>query len=146
VSGPTGSTGSTGPTGPTGSTGPTGPTGPSNGYSDLAGGISVNTGATVVSLTVPAGSYMVTAKAVPTITSGNAAMRCDLNATDGTNIDTAFATLAVASGASFADTTISLLAPTTTNGGTLTVSCSGTGVTIFNAHLAAIKLDTVTGT
>jgi hypothetical protein len=88
----------------------------------------------------------VSAKAVPHITSGNTSTRCDLNATDGTSIDTAFATLTVASGALFADTTISLLAPTTTTGGNLTVSCSGTGVTVFNAHLAAVKLDTVTGT
>jgi len=64
--GPTGPSGAPGPTGPSGAPGTTGPTGPSHGYS-TGFGAPVNLEAdatehTLMSLTVPAGSYVVTAR------------------------------------------------------------------------------------
>jgi hypothetical protein len=63
--GPTGATGATGPAGPTGATGPQGPAGANGvGHAWVAsgGGALNNNQATMASVTVPAGSYLIFAK------------------------------------------------------------------------------------
>lgn len=63
--GPSGPTGPTGPTGETGETGAEGPIGPSNAYADSFSTqvpLPAGTGATLLSVSVPAGSYVVSAR------------------------------------------------------------------------------------
>ena len=80
-----------GPAGPRGATGPTGPTGPSTGYGAYHDAYvevpSDNASAptTILSLSLPAGSYVVSAKAVVTIGTANNFSRaaCKLSAPSG---------------------------------------------------------------
>jgi len=144
-----------GQTGPKGPVGPPGPRGPSAGFTASTDGVALNNGTTdtsVVSLTLPAGSYIVQAKLVPFISSGVDSMHCDLLGTDGaTVLDQNFATLNAITdsfGSTFGDTTIGLLAPLTTSGGTISVGCEDnqSGVmTMFRNDLQAIQVGGLSG-
>ena len=69
--GPQGQTGAAGPQGAKGDTGATGPIGPSNAYSAYASSVALGVGgATVASLTLAAGSYVVMAKTTLYLPSG----------------------------------------------------------------------------
>jgi len=139
-----------GQTGPQGPAGPQGPRGPSAGFTASTDGVVLANGTTdtsVVSLTLPAGSYIVQAKLVPFISSGVDSMHCDLLDTDGvTVLDQDFATLNAITdslGSTFGDTTVGLLAPLTTSGGTISVGCEDnqSGVmTMFRNDLQAIQV------
>ena len=128
--------------------GPQGPRGPSAGFTVSTDGVVLTNGTTdtsVVSLTLPAGSYIVQAKLVPFISSGVDSMHCDLM--DGaTVLDQDFATLSAITdsfGSTFGDTTVGLLAPLTTSGGTISVGCEDnqSGVmTMFRNDLQAIQV------
>jgi hypothetical protein len=146
--GPKGATGATGPAGPQG------PQGPSAGFSASSDGVALTNGASsdtnVVSLNVPAGSYLVSAKLVPYLDSVSTdAMHCDLLDPSGNVLDQSYATLSVQTD-SFADTfgdeTISMLAPMTTGGGTVSIGCSddANSAIMFRNQLAAIQLGNVT--
>lgn len=148
--GPQGQIGPQGQPGPQGQTGPEGPPGPSAGFTASTDDIGLANGTTdtsVVSLTLPAGSYIVQAKLVPFISSGVDSMHCDLLDTDGiTVLDQDYATLNAITdsfGDTFGDTTIGLLAPLTTSGGTISVGCEDnqSGVmTMFRNDLQAIQV------
>src|SRR5215469_14310185 len=138
-----------GPAGPQGPVGPPGPRGPSAGFTASTDGVALTNGTTdtsVVSLTLPAGSYIVQAKLVPFINSGVDSMHCDLLGTGGTVLDQNFATLNAVTdslGTTFGDTTVGLLAPLTTSGGTISVGCEDNqnGVmTMFRNDLQAIQV------
>jgi len=139
-----------GQTGPKGPVGPPGPRGPSAGFTTSTDNVLLTSGTTdtsVVSLTLPAGSYLVEAKLVPFIGSGVDSMHCDLLGTDGaTVLDQNYATLTAITdsfGSTFGDTTIGLLAPLTTSGGTISVGCEDNqnGVmTMFRNDLQAIQV------
>jgi hypothetical protein len=84
---------------------------------------------------------------VPDISSGVDSMHCDLLDTDGaTVLDQDFATLNAITdsfGSTFGDTTVGLLAPLTTSGGTISVGCEDnqSGVmTMFRNDLQAIQV------
>ena len=148
--GPVGPAGPQGPQGPQGLVGPQGPRGPSAGFTASTDGVVLTNGTadtSVVSLTLPAGSYIVQAKLVPFISSGVDSMHCDLLSTDGaTVLDQDYATLNAITdsfGSTFGDTTIGLLAPLTTSGGTISVGCEDnqSGVmTMFRNDLQAIQV------
>ena len=138
-----------GQTGPKGPVGPPGPRGPSAGFTASTDNVALTNGTTdtsVVSLTLPAGSYIVQAKLVPFINSGVDSMHCDLLGTGGTVLDQNFATLNAitdSAGTTFGDTTIGLLASLTTSGGTISVGCEDNqnGVmTMFRNDLQAIQV------
>jgi hypothetical protein len=139
-----------GQTGPQGPVGPQGPRGPSAGFTASTDDVVLTNGTTdtsVVSLTLPAGSYIVQAKLVPFISSGVDSMHCDLLGTGGaTVLDQDFATLNAITdslGSTFGDTTVGLLAPLTTSGGTISVGCEDnqSGVmTMFRNELQAIQV------
>ena len=155
--GPTGPQGPAGPqgtTGPQGPVGPQGPRGPSAGFTASTDDVALTNGTSdtsVVSLTLPAGSYIVQAKLVPFINSGVDSMHCDLLGTGGTVLDQNFATLNAITdsfGSTFGDTTIGLLAPLTTSGGTISVGCEDnqSGVmTMFRNDLQAIQVGGLSG-
>jgi hypothetical protein len=139
--GPQGAQGRQGARGPKGDTGATGLIGPSNAYSTyqpsaVALGVS---GATVASLTLAAGSYVVMAKTTLYIPSGMGTT-CKLTDSSAGVID-----LNTTSGPTFA--TPSLLAPLTTSGSTVSVFCASneSDAQASYTHLVAIKLGSVTG-
>ncbi len=155
ATGPQGSTGLTGPTGPAGAAGPAGPTGPrgpSNGYAPWLDGsfnqhlvdmpASVET--TLASVTLPEGSYLVTAKVgLYNLTGALAGVQCYLrqattNVLDGTINQLASAEMQ----------TIPLQAATVipVGGATVALSCwCGTApMRTFFPHLAAVQVETLT--
>jgi hypothetical protein len=153
--GPKGTTGAAGPKGATGAQGPAGPQGPSNGYSSYttgAAGIPNDNAAHIVaSLTVPAGSYMVIAKALISNSSlAQALDTCDLvppggSYNDGADIDESAASTDPTK--NVAEETVSLVGPLTTAGGTISLQCASVvnATSAYDRHLTAIKLATVTG-
>lgn len=153
--GPVGPAGPQGPQGPQGLVGPQGPRGPSAGFTASTDDVVLTNGTadtSVVSLTLPAGSYIVQAKLVPFISSGVDSMHCDLLGTDGaTVLDQDYATLNAITdsfGSTFGDTTIGLLASLTTSGGTISVGCEDnqSGVmTMFRNDLQAIQVGGLSG-
>jgi hypothetical protein len=146
-----GPAGPQGPQGATGSPGTPGARGPSNGYSSLDDGpISINNSAEtpIVSLTLPAGSYIILAKLVPYAASGGTdAAVCDLLDPTGVLVDRGES---VVDSSTISFNTVTLAGPlTTAGGGTARVQCKsdlGSGIQILHAHLTAIALGTVTGT
>jgi hypothetical protein len=129
--------------------GPRGPIGPSNGYSAFSDSVSISTSETpVVNLTIPAGSFMVYAKAVAYIATPTSqdAMVCDLFDTNGSSIDQGYASVGLTNNdGTFGDEMISLAAPLVTSGGTISVACldeQGT-MTMFRNRLTAIMLGSV---
>ena len=151
--GPQGSQGPQGPQGLEGSPGAPGAPGargPSNGYSSLDDGpISINSSAEtpVVSVTLPAGNYIVLAKLVPFAASGGTdAAVCDLLDPTGVLVDRGES---VVNSSTISFDTVTLAGPlTTAGGGTARVQCKadiGSGIEILHAHLTAIALGSVTG-
>jgi hypothetical protein len=130
-----------------------GVTGPSNGYSAEAvggnglSGFSIgDTPTTVSSLSLPAGSYMISGEATIYDTNATENDQCYLQSPSDTKI-------AVSYGSTTSTTPNGVLtefAPLTTSGGTVTMVCYGTdsatdAVNAEGVHLTAIQLATVTG-
>jgi Collagen triple helix repeat (20 copies) len=133
AAGPTGATGPAGPRGPAGPTGPTGPAGVVSGYvaTPHSGDIipipnNVN-GKEIISLTVPAGNYMVTAT-VPLSASSAGTVSCTLFDSTGF-LNYSYVTISQDSGGyAYGSTT---LTGDSTVGGTFTVFCSQASPTAF---------------
>lgn len=142
--GPQGQAGANGPQGSKGDTGAKGPTGPSNAYSTYAASVALGSGyATVASLTLAAGSYVVMAKTTLSLPSGQGTT-CKLTDSSAGVIDTS---TVGAIGFSYAYATSSLLAPLTSSGTTVSVQCGSneTDAYAYYTHLMAIKVGSVTG-
>lgn len=145
-----------GPPGPAGaqglpgSPGTPGARGPSNAYSSLDDGpTSINSSAEtpVVSVTLPAGNYILLAKLVPYAASGGTdAAVCDMLDPTGVLVDRGES---VVDSNTISFDTVTLAGPlTTAGGGTVRVQCKadvGSGIEILHAHLTAIALGAVTG-
>lgn len=142
-----GFTGSPGPPGPAGSPGPAGPPGPSNGFVfSKAGAVGVgSSSATIASLSLPAGNYLVSAKAVllsagpkgTTVTcklvAGAATDQASTRLGDGTDVNQ----------------TQALIAPAALSAaGSATLSCSTSGGTAEASQIAvaAVQVATLTAT
>jgi hypothetical protein len=130
-----------------------GATGPSNGYSaeavggnDLSGFSIHDTPTTVSSLSLPAGSYMISGEATINDATATENNQCYLQSPSDTEI-------AVSYGSTTSTTPNAVLtefAPLTTSGGTVTMVCYGTdpaadAMEAEGVHLTAIQLATVTG-
>jgi hypothetical protein len=146
--GPQGIQGVQGKQGIEGIQGPAGPTAGLSAYNNTSS-LDVGTAesyTTLVSLTLPAGSYILIGKTTIENTSG-AVTTCYIVPPGGTApsgaIDLAFATQS----ADTSDTEESLVAPLTTSGGTATLQCVSTvsGTTAHFPHLAAIQVGSVSG-
>jgi hypothetical protein len=140
--GPQGQTGATGPQGPKGGNGAAGPIGPSNAYSTSAASVPLGQlGATVASLTLAAGSYVVLAKTSLSLPTGQGTT-CKLTDSAAGVIDTS-----TVSGGINAYATSSLLAPLTSSGTTVSVQCASneTDAIAYYTHLVAIKVGSATG-
>ena len=138
--GPPGQTGATGPQGSKGGTGATGPVGPSNAYSSYASSVALGAGgATVASLALAAGSYVVMAKTTLYLPSGQGTT-CKLTDSSAGVIDTNTTSTGLYA-------TPSLLAPLTSSGTTVSVQCASneTDAYAYYTHLVAIKVGSVTG-
>lgn len=140
-----GKQGPAGPAGATGATGPQGPAGPSSATSTYkTGGVTFGTVKTaIVSLTLPAGSYVVIGNTmiVDTTSQGTA---CDLADSHAGNI----AQSSTTTGPSGAYHSLSIVAPLTTTGSTVDLECVGSdaSASAFDTHLVAIQVGSVTGT
>lgn len=137
-----------GSTGPQGPAGPQGPVGPSNGYGHpVTSPVAVGKSKTVNSLSLPAGTYLVLAEALPIQTNaGSSDAYCSLYL-GSTEVDTGQAFLANP-GTTFV--TVSMLGVgTLASGGTASLRCqqaTGTGkVEIYRSHITAVELESVTG-
>lgn len=147
--GPQGPAGQTGQTGPTGLQGPIGPSSATSTYESSAGGIQLGNvpwATTVLSLALPAGSYIVTAHTTIGDSSEAEITECRLHDSVAGALDEGQASTATTTPA----TSLSLLAPLTSSGSTVSIQCD-TNVGTPNAlarfvHLAAIKLGSVSGT
>lgn len=142
--GPQGQTGAAGPQGSKGDTGATGPIGPSNAYSTYASSVALGVGgATVASLTLAAGSYVVIAKTTLYLPSGQGS-GCKLIDSSAGVIDTSEASIGTST---LLYATPSLLAPLTSSGTTVSVQCASneTDAYAYYTHLVAIKVGSVTG-
>jgi hypothetical protein len=147
-----GAPGPTGPQGPPGVTGLTGPAGPSNVYFNRSQNQLVpadpsyptGSGTPVVTLTVPAGTYMVTGKlfAFSNFVAAAFGVQCTMYASDGRLLDTTDGSLAP-------DVTdvpfffVSSLTATTST--TVTVKCdSKSDVNVYSPALAATQTASIT--
>ena len=109
--------GSTGGTGATGPTGPTGPSGVSTSWFRQASGTAPKTPSTLLTLSLPAGTFMVTLAGEGTDAGGDGWVRVQCNVTEAPGI--AASTLVTGQAASLASTgSVSLSSP-----GTLDVQC-----------------------
>ncbi len=139
-----GQTGAAGPQGSKGDPGAKGPIGPSNAYSTYASSVALGlAGATVGSLTLAAGSYVVMAKTTLYMPSGQGTS-CKLTDSGAGVIDTS---TVGAIGFSSAYATASLLAPLTSSGTTVSVQCASNEMdaSAYYTHLVAIKVGSVAG-
>lgn len=137
--GPQGPTGATGPQGSKGDTGATGPIGPSNAYSTYDSSVALGVGgATVASLALAAGSYIVMAKTTLYLPSGQGTT-CKLTDSGAGVIDTNTTSTGLYA-------TPSLLAPLTSSGTTVSVQCASNEADAYAyyTHLVAIKVGSVT--
>jgi hypothetical protein len=147
VQGRPGLAGATGPVGPKGATGTTGATGPSAGFSSSGEQVTNLSDTTVVSLTLPAGSFIINGKVSIADSSAEETTGCYLlppgvTSTSGA-IDESFA----ATDTTSPQQTMSLVAPLTTSGGAVTIVCfSSSATTIARSNqLTAIQVGSVTG-
>jgi hypothetical protein len=146
ATGPAGPAGATGPAGPTGATGPTGPVGPSNAYAAALAEGSAD-GSTLVSLSIPAGSYVLQA-ALREVNLGGASafVQCDLRV-NGTSVSSSLNAMGPNGLPNLYQASMSLVGTTTlASTGTIIVTCSltsGSNVAIFDVHLVAIKVATL---
>jgi hypothetical protein len=141
--GANGPAGPTGPTGPTGATGPTGPIGPSNAYAAALGGGSAD-GSTLVSLSIPAGSYVLEAALREENLGGASAfVQCDLRV-NGTGVSSSLNAMGPNGLPNLYVNSMALVGTTTlASTGTIIVTCSlttGSNVAIFDVRLVAIKV------
>jgi len=143
IEGPQGLQGTQGIEGPKGDTGDIGPSNAYSGYFAPAYGIG---GAfkKVVSQTLGAGSYVVAAKTSITMPTAQGTT-CKLEDSIQGELDKAGP--AGANGATDLGDTVSLLAPLTTTGSQVSVSCGSNdpAATVAFTHIVAIKLGSVTG-
>ena len=140
--GPRGPQGTQGLQGPKGDTGDIGPSNAYSGYFAPAYGVG---GAykKIVSQTLGAGSYVVAAKTSITMPTAQGTT-CKLE--DSIHGDLDQSTVG-ASGATNLGETVSLLAPLTTTGSLVSISCASNdpAATVAFTHIVAIKLGSVTG-
>jgi hypothetical protein len=135
--GPQGLQGAAGPTGATGPSGPQGPAGPSDLYVARASGVDISGGSTVLTLSVPAGSYLINAKVeIENLDLTNQEAFCELSTGDVSRIH---------QGDTDADpATIPLLDTTTVSATTaITLTCDTFQGTADNATLTAMKVTTI---
>lgn len=159
--GPTGTTGATGATGATGLTGPQGPPGPqglpglqgppgpSSAISNSSSLVSYDDlGETIVSLDLSAGSYLVMGNTSIFDLTAAEDTGCFLDDSNAGEIDGTFGSTTTAEPGD--QESLHLLAPLTTTGSTVTLDClsddTSGGATTDDAHLAAIRVGSVTGT
>jgi hypothetical protein len=140
--GPRGSQGTQGLQGPKGDTGGIGPSNAYSGYFAPAYGVG---GAykKVVSQTLGAGSYVVAAKTSITMPTAQSTT-CKLEDSIHGELDES---RVGASGATNLEETVSLLAPLTTTGSLVSISCASNdpAATVEFTHIVAIKLGSVSG-
>jgi hypothetical protein len=141
--GPQGATGVTGATGAAGPAGPTGPIGPSNTYAAPEGSGSAD-GATLASVTVPAGSYVLQSSLREVNQGPEAAfVECGLDV-NGSEVAFNLNGMGPNGLPNVYVATMSLLGTTTlASTGTVTISCdltTGSSVAILNVHLVATKV------
>jgi hypothetical protein len=145
--GPTGATGAQGPQGIQGIQGIQGPIGPSSATSTfVSGDYDLDSqGNVIASLTLPAGSYVVMGNTTVYNTSTAQFTGCELNDSVAGVITTNWAS--TSPGEPYVNSA-TLTAPLTTTGSTVDIECysdqAGTGV--YDTHLIAIKLGSVSGT
>jgi hypothetical protein len=144
--GPQGAQGAAGPQGPPGQNGQDGQRGPSNAFTTANQDTPLQNGfTTVMSLTLPAGSFVITAKLMPAIGSGTSDVTCYLDDVGGTHLlDSSSATITTSG--SPAQETIALQAPLTTSGEKVTVDCiySGQAPAMNHNQLMAIQVGSLT--
>lgn len=143
--GPTGATGAQGIRGIQGIQGIQGPQGPSNGFAHAGSTVAVGTSTTTVnSLTLPAGSYMLIGRALEYDNGASGTnLICDLLNPSSSSLDRGQTLLTVGQ---FINAT--MVAPITlASGATVTIGCSSASTAeVFDSHLVAIQLGSVTGT
>jgi hypothetical protein len=146
VQGPPGSTGATGRAGPAGPKGATGAIGPSAGFSSSGGDVMSLAGTTVVSLTLPAGSFVINGKVSIANSSAAETTGCYLLPPGVTSISGAIDVSFAATDTTDFEETMSLVAPLTTSGGALTIVCfsSSASTDARENQLTAIKVGSVT--
>jgi hypothetical protein len=150
LTGQTGPAGPAGPAGPKGASGPAGPPGPSHAYSAFNSSNAVvigTSGATLDTLTVPAGSYIVMANTTVYNAATSDDVVCYLVAPNNAQIDLAYASFSATAGGN-GQNPISLLAPLTTTGGNVTIQClsADDGTAAAYSRISAIKVGGLTGT
>jgi hypothetical protein len=144
-----GPAGATGPTGLTGAQGPIGPSSAVSAYnqSTVVYG-STGIGPALVSLTLPAGSYVILGKTTIADTTDNQNSNCWLGSsfTSGIIDVTGASTALVQPAAQVAS--VDLVAPLNTTGTTISVFCQSneSHAQAKDSHLVAIKVGAVTGT
>jgi hypothetical protein len=149
--GPTGNAGPTGPSGPAGPAGPTGPAGAASGYVTTpksGDDISIATGSgvtDVVSQTLPAGDYVVTAE-IPIGGSSPGTVTCSLSDSKG---DLAYSYQTLSMDSSGYEYSTMTLTGATSNGGTIAVGCSQVpstasfGAFAYDPVLTAVQVSTL---
>jgi hypothetical protein len=150
ATGPVGATGPQGPSGPQGipgiqgEPGPVGPSSAMSNYTNTSGLRIDTTKTTIDSLTLSAGSYVVMGATTVTNSAANENAVCTLDDSVAGELDKRFTSTSTTTDSG----SLSLLAPLTTTGSTVKFDCTGgqTFTSVFNTHLMAIKLGSVTGT
>ena len=140
--GPTGPQGATGATGATGAQGPAGISSAKSTY--VAGPIAYNGLTTIASMTLTAGSYVLLGNATIADGTENEDTVCYLM-NGGTTIDQNYT---ATQSAGPTQSSISLMGPMTTTGGTVSVQClSGAASTnAYYTHIVAMQVGAVSGT
>ena len=142
LQGPQGTTGATGATGDTGATGPAGANGTSDAYIARSNGDDImHLGADVVSVSVPAGTYVINAKTSLANDDGdNQTAICTLSTGDRSDVRIN----GMDAGGS-ASTTIALQDSATFNAAaTITLHCNGfNSIFAFRSVITAIKVNTI---
>jgi hypothetical protein len=150
--GPQGPEGPRGPEGARGATGQTGPRGPSNAFSAFRDpSITVSVPTVVASLDVPAGSYVIIAKAVPFEGSATDTIQGTCTLAAGTDTDEILFGLNTSSTVFFADPVTSTVVHTFASPGTITWTCAKQAGTAANFAVAdrkitAIQVETLSNT
>jgi Collagen triple helix repeat (20 copies) len=146
--GPKGDTGSKGDTGTRGERGETGLRGPSDAYYAYNNGTTPTT--KTISLTVPAGSYVVDGSMTAFVGGGYAEDRCELTPSPGSGEGSVYQTVpapAAPASHSYGSLHSSTALTVGSGGGTIQIVCnqnSGTGTTEFyNARLVATRVETL---
>jgi hypothetical protein len=150
--GPAGAAGAAGPAGPIGKTGATGPQGPSNAIVRKAATTLVTDSKDVISMTLPPGSWVVTARLDGANTVANATrLECALIDPSGDGLDFGKTRLAANNGAStdLVFTTFTLAGATSTpGGGTVRMACGSTAaaspIELISLQMIAVQVGSLT--